>query len=105
MVEKHPRIARGKAVKILPPLALPPTAIDEAAAVKAVYRGDASADLQKRAMDYIIKKLCMIGALSLDHNALLHPKLQDHNEGRRWVGSMITEIIIRDLEYFDTPKK
>lgn len=78
--------------------------IDEAeyAALKAVNRGDATPEMQQRALDWIIKGACRIGALSFQPD---NPNTTSFNEGRRFVGVILTAILTEPIDnILTTPK-
>jgi len=59
-------------------------------AIKAVYNGEANEEQQRKAIDFIIKGICGT------YNMSFHPddaRLTDFNEGRRFVGNKIIEIL------------
>jgi hypothetical protein len=86
------------AIKPLPsPPADSPAPFDlpDVAAIQAVYRGEATADQQKRAMDWIIKGAAQIGGQSYragDSHATAFV------EGRRFVGAQILSLLEMSME-------
>jgi hypothetical protein len=88
---------RPKALKRPAPLALPDIDISEAAAIKALNSGTATAEQQKRALDWIIKKGCMIGGISMADDSLKTA----FNEGKRFVGANLLFIVAEPIASFD----
>ena len=62
----------------------------DAAAVQAVFDGRADAEQQKRAMRWILDGPCRIHEVSFDPN---NSRLSDFNEGCRFVGKQIAEVL------------
>jgi hypothetical protein len=86
-----------KAIKRTPILAFPDIDISEAVAIKALNAGTATADQQKRGLDWIIKKACMIGGISMTDD----PHHTSFNEGKRFVGANILFVINEPKSKFD----
>lgn len=80
-------------IKPLPPAPVDrpaPFEVADAAAVQAVYRGEANPEQQKRAMNWIMKSAAQIGGQSYragDSHATAF------SEGRRFVGAQILSLI------------
>lgn len=72
-----------------------PTDFDdaEAAAFQALARGAASADQQKRALDWLVKKCCRTYDLSYRPGAEQGRRDTDFAEGRRSVGLEVVKLI------------
>ncbi len=90
-----------KARKPIPLLAFPEIDISDAYAIKALNSGTATAEQQKRALDWIIKKACMIGGISMRDD----PNFTSFNEGKRFVGTNILFVLSEPIAKFDTPSK
>jgi hypothetical protein len=72
-----------------------PFDLPDVAAVQAVYRGNASEDQQKRAMEWVIKGAAQIGSQSYragDSHATAFV------EGRRFVGAQILSLLALSVE-------
>lgn len=80
--------AFSKPMKRLSPLAFPP--IDEAQimALKALWRGEANADMQVLALNWIVRHACRLGDVSFDDD----PHVTSLNEGKRMVGFWLMHI-------------
>lgn len=89
-----------KALNRPPALAFPEMEKDEASAVKALGRGDAGADQQRKALDWILKKVCQIGGVSFDPD----PHIAAFNEGKRFVGLQILYVLNEPMTAFEKPK-
>jgi hypothetical protein len=65
-------------------------------AIKAVVRGDAVPEQQRRAMDWIIKHACNFYGISqqTENKMFPHetPEKTSHNEGRRFVGWLLVNL-------------
>lgn len=73
--------------------------LPDIAAVKAINRGDADPDQQKRAFDWIIKQLCAVQATTFQPD---NPHATAFAEGRRYVGlklALAVQLSLRDLQY------
>lgn len=72
---------------------------DEAAAIKSLATGTAQEWQQKRAVKVIVEKICR-----LPHSSFaIDPNITNFNEGARWVGVMLAQILITDLDKFVDP--
>lgn len=78
---------RGAKVKPKSVFDFPASELADVVAVKAVSVGDATPDQQKRAVEWIVKNVCLIGDLSftLDEG----PRATDFTEGKRFVANII----------------
>lgn len=93
----------SRAIKRVPPLSLPETAPADASAIKALNRGDATPEQQRRALDWIIKKACLIGTLPFDLDS---DRVSNLNMGRQFVGLQILHVVTEPMEAFQpTPRR
>jgi hypothetical protein len=77
---------------------LPPAwDIADASAIQALARGEADSHQQKRAMDFIITKLCATYDLSFRPGGEDGRRATDFAEGRRMVGTQIVKHIHLNL--------
>lgn len=90
-----------KAIQRTPILAFPDIDISDAAAIKALNSGMATPEQQKRALDWIVKKACMIGGISM--TADTHQTA--FNEGKRFVGANLLFIMSEPINQFDKPQR
>lgn len=88
---------RPRAIQRTPALAMPEIAVADAAAIKALARGDASPEQQKRALDWVVKKACAIGSVSFDAQS---SELTAFNEGKRFVGVLLVNVLNDPIEKF-----
>ena len=68
----------------------------DAAAIHAVNRGDATPEMQRRAIDCIMKKICLIGGV-------VYGEHKEFMAGRRFPALAIVSIITSDVDVFDKP--
>lgn len=69
---------------------------DEAVAIRSLALGNAQDWQQKKAFKVIIEKIC-----KLPHSSFAgDPNITNFNEGARWVGIMLAQIITTDLDKF-----
>jgi hypothetical protein len=86
-----------KAIKRTPILAFPDIDVSDAAAIKAMNIGAATPEQQKRALDWMLKKACIIGGISMDAD----PHRTAFNEGKRFVGASILYVLSEPIGKFD----
>lgn len=91
-----------KAIQRTPILAFPDIDVSDAAALKALNSGRAEPEQQKRALDWIIKKACMIGGQPFCPG---EPDSTAFNNGRQKVGVDILFVLSTPLDKFDTKKQ
>jgi hypothetical protein len=75
----------------VPPYFSAPWDPADASALQALQRGDASPDQQKRALDWVVKTAAQT------YNTSFFPGMADATafaEGRRFVGTMIVELLL-----------
>lgn len=75
---------------------------DEAdiAAVKAVYRGDATPEMQKRCMDWIMKNLCLMGGVVFSDKG---NDVSNFMAGRRFPAIILANLIQMNSPIFNKP--
>lgn len=83
------------------PLELPDLDEKEVMALKAVYKGQGSAEDQTFVLETIIKKFCNIGGISFD----IDPHVTSLNEGKRVVGTQMLFLINEPMNKLFKPKK
>lgn len=87
-------MSSNKVAKKLGGLVMAPFEPADATAVQAVFEGQASDEQQRRAMRWILNGACRI------HEISFHPentRLSDFNEGQRFVGKQIAELLRTDV--------
>ena len=72
----------------------------DAAAIQALYRGDATEDQQRRAFEWIVEKAAMAGDMSYRPGGLEGDRDTAFAEGRRFVGNQIRKLNILNLAAF-----
>ena len=87
-----------KAIVRTPILAFPEIDIAEAAAVKAIYLGTATPDQQKRGMEWILKRACMVGDEPFCPG---EPDSTGYKNGKQSVARNILFIINEPIGKFD----
>ncbi|MGD9659608.1 MAG: hypothetical protein AB7U61_18535 [Methylocystis sp.] len=93
---------KRKAVNKRAPAVLWPSLTEhQERAILAVYRGEANAEMQKMAMDWIIKEASRFGEISYDET---NERNTTFNEGRRCVGFFLTRILLDPLGTYATVK-
>jgi hypothetical protein len=75
----------------------------DAAAVQALYRGDATADQQRRALTWILETAAATYDMSFRPGGLDGARASDFAEGRRFVGNQIRKLIVLNLSAFKEP--
>lgn len=68
--------------------------IPDAAAIKALEKGEATAEQQRRALDWILRAACDLGGIGFRGEA---PNALAFHEGRRFVGSQIVGLLKVDI--------
>jgi hypothetical protein len=83
-----------------------PTAFDKASvhALRAMSHGTASADQQKRALEFIVKELCETDGLSFRPDELGGARGTAFAEGKRHVGLQLRKFILMPLDERGEPK-
>ncbi len=75
---------------------------EEAIAIRNIAIGNAKDFEQKKGLKVIVEKLCKVPHSSF----AVDPNVTNFNEGARWVGIMLAQIISADLDIFvDTKPK
>jgi hypothetical protein len=100
-VEKVKTAVRRKP-KSFEPWAPPPIELRDVAAIKALQRGDASAEQQRHALKFIVEKACATYELSFcpDENGR---RSTDFAEGKRRVGLLLVGLLAADIRKFRDP--
>lgn len=80
--------------KLPPQMQPPPWETADVEAFQALQRGDASAHLQKRALDWLIQKAAGTYELSF---APADDRLTSFAEGRRFVGLQVVKMLALDI--------
>src|SRR6185437_7853967 len=87
---------RARVVPATVPTALPSeTTLADLSAIKALTRGDATSDQQKRALDWIVRRLARIGEPSFhpgDSHAMAF------KDGRKFVGQVLANIMTGHMD-------
>lgn len=103
MIEGKARLALRDAGFFPGPKAQPCFQFDadlaDIAAVKALNRGDASPEQQKRGLDWIVTQLCAIRGTTFQPD---NPHATAFAEGRRWVGlklALAITLSTRDIQH------
>ena len=91
-----------KAIKRTPVLAFPAIDVSEAAAIKALNSGTATPEQQKRALDWILKRPCMIGDEPFCPGM---PDSSAYNNGKQFVARCILFVMSEPLNKFDKSTK
>lgn len=87
-----------KAIKRTPILAFPDIDVSDAWAIKAIHAGTATPDQQKRGLEWIMKKACMIGGEPFCPG---EPDSTARQNGRQAVGRYILFVISEPIAKFD----
>lgn len=86
---------KARVPRIDPPLALPEYELADAMAWKAIHAGTADEHQQRRAFDWLIRKLCPVGASSHRGEATHDAAVM---EGRRIVGIHLLHFVTAPVE-------
>ena len=76
------------------PYAPPPYKIEDAGAIQALHRGDASPDQQQRALKWIIEQACATYDMSFSPD---NPHWTSFAEGRRMAGNQVVKLLKLNL--------
>jgi hypothetical protein len=82
------------------PWAPPPIELRDIAALKALQRGDATADQQQHALRYIVEKVCGTYEMTFNPESA---RATDFAEGKRRVGTALVSILAADIRKFRDP--
>jgi hypothetical protein len=93
-------MAKASVLPKASPLAVPDLDIADRAAIKAVYRGDATPEMQQRAFDCILKKICLLGGIVFSEKG---NDITNFMAGRRFPAVFLIDIIRTDSPSFDKP--
>jgi hypothetical protein len=83
-------MARAKIAAIALPTALPAADVADLAAVKALHAGTADEHQQRRALDWIMKRVAGIGEVSFHPG---DPQATAFKDGRRFVGIVLVNVL------------
>lgn len=100
-VEKAKTAIRRKP-KLFEPWAPPVVDLRDVAAIKALQRGDASAEQQRHALKFIVEKLCATYELSFCPSEDGR-RATDFAEGKRRVGLLLVGLLAADIRKFRDP--
>jgi hypothetical protein len=87
---------KASVIRRAPTLSLPVHELADIMALKALNNGEATPEQQIRALLWITKSVCMIGGLSYDPD---NSTATYFNEGRRYVGVVLTNFIYEPVEH------
>lgn len=68
-------------------LDFPAAELADVVAVKALWSGEATADQQKRAVDWIVKNVCLIGDIGFSLTE--GPRASDFTDGKKFVANIL----------------
>jgi hypothetical protein len=83
-------VPRVKAIKPHDPWASTPFDLADAMSLKALAQGTANEDQQKRALSWVVNKLCRINRVAADPQS---ERATYFTEGKRYVGLHIARIV------------